>query len=158
MKRLALGLGLLLLFIFSAMACADAPEVHDELSTVIQYIADNNMTFDDDEAGVHYYLRSAYVMDVAASREAMADSKYIDLFVENYGDFEHVYFMEYVYTLGADPLPNGYGIAVGVRADSTMESCLTFSAIRARTYDLDWCKGVVVENVLDRTLAEAMTE
>ena len=88
----------------------------------------------------------------------MADSKYLDRFNESYGDFERVYFMEYAYTYGASPMPYSYNVAIGVRADGTMEKCPTFDDIRARTYDFNWCAGVVVENILDRTLAEAMVE
>lgn len=149
---------LILLLIFSVAAYADTPTATDELDAVQQYVDEKNITFEDEENGVHYYLRAAYVMDVAASKEGMADSKYLDRFNESYGEFERVYFMEYVYTLGADPMLKNYTAAIGVRADGTMETCPTFDDIRARTYDFNWCAGVVVENILDRTLAEAMTE
>lgn len=157
-RGLAAVYTLILLLIFSVAAYADTPTATDELDAVQQYVDDNNITLEDKENGMPFYLRTAYVMDVAASKEGMADSKYLDRFNESYGDFEHVYFMEYVYTLGADPMLKNYTAAIGVRADGTMETCPTFDDIRARTYDFNWCAGVVVENILDRTLAEAMAE
>lgn len=149
---------LILLLIFSVAAYADTPTATDELDAVQQYVDEKNITFEDEENGVHFYLRAAYVMDVAASQEGMADSKYLDRFNESYGDFERVYFMEYAYTYGASPMPYSYNVAIGVRADGTMETCPTFDDIRSRTYDINWCAGVAVENILDRTLAEAMAE
>lgn len=157
-RGLAAVCTLILLLIFSVAAYADTPTATDELDAVQQYVDEKNITFEDEENGVHYYLRAAYVMDVAASQEGMADSKYLDRFNESYGDFERVYFMEYAYTYGASPMPYSYNIAIGVRADDTMETCPTFDNIRSRTYDINWCEGVVVENILDRTLAEAMAE
>lgn len=157
-RGLAAVCTLILLLIFSVAAYADTPTATDELDAVQQYVDEKNITFEDEENGVHYYLRAAYVMDVAASQEGMADSKYLDRFNESYGDFERVYFMEYAYTYGASPMPYSYNIAIGVRADGTMETCPTFDDIRSRTYDINWCAGVVVENILDRTLAEAMAE
>ena len=157
-RGLAAVCTLILLLIFSVAAYADTPTATDELDAVQQYVDDNNITLEDKENGMPFYLRTAYVMDVAASKEGMADSKYLDRFNESYGDFEHVYFMEYVYTLGADPMLKNYTAAIGVRADGTMETCPTFDDIRAHTYDFNWCAGVVVENILDRTLAEAMVE
>lgn len=157
-RGLAVVCILILLLIFGAAACADAPTATDELDAVQQYVDEKNITFEDKENGVHYYLRTAYVMDVAASQKGMADSKYLERFNESYGDFEHVYFMEYAYTYGANPMPNCDTIAIGVRADGTMERCPTFNDIRARTFDFNWCEGTVVENILDRTLAEAMAE
>lgn len=149
---------LILLLIFSVAAYADTPTATDELDAVQQYVDDNNITLEDKENGMPFYLRTAYVMDVAASKEGMADSKYLDRFNESYGEFERVYFMEYAYTYGASPMPYSYNIAIGVRADGTMETCPTFDDIRSRTYDINWCEGVAVENILDRTLAEAMAE
>lgn len=157
-RGLAAVCTLILLLIFSVAAYADTPTATDELDAVQQYVDEKNITFEDEENGVHYYLRAAYVMDVAASQAGMADSKYLDRFNESYGDFERVYFMEYAYTYGASPMPYSYNIAIGVRADGTMETCPTFDDIRSRTYDINWCAGVVVENILDRTLAEAMAE
>ena len=157
-RGLAVVCILILLLIFGAAACADAPTATDELDAVQQYVDDNNVTLEDKENGMPFYLRTAYVMDVAASKEGMADSKYLDSFNESYGDFERVYFIEYAYTYGASPMPYSYNIAIGVRADGTMEKCPTFADIRSRTYDINWCAGVVVENILDRTLAEAMAE
>ena len=66
--------------------------------------------------------------------------------------------MEYAYTLGVDPMPSSNIIAIGVCADGTMQVCPTFDDIRAYTYDFNWCTGVAVENILDRTLSEAMSE
>ena len=157
-RSLAAVCTLILLLIFSVAAYADTPTATDELDAVQQYVDDNNITLEDKENGMPFYLRTAYVMDVAASQEGMADSKYLDRFNESYGDFERVYFMEYAYTYGASPMPYSYNVAIGVRADGTMEKCPTFDDIRARTYDFNWCAGVVVENILDRTLAEAMVE
>lgn len=157
-RGLAAVCTLILLLIFGVAAYADTPTATDELDAVQQYVDDNNITLEDKENGMPFYLRTAYVMDVAASQEGMADSKYLDRFNESYGDFELVYFMEYAYTYGASPMPYSYNIAIGVRADGTMETCPTFDDIRARTFDYNWCAGVVVENVLDRTLAEAMAE
>ena len=157
-RGLAAVCTLILLLIFSAAAYADTPTATDELDAVQQYVDEKNITFEDEENGVYYYLRAAYVMDVAASQAGMADSKYLDRFNESYGDFERVYFMEYAYTYGASPMPYSYNIAIGVRADGTMETCPTFDDIRSRTYDINWCEGVAVENILDRTLAEAMAE
>ena len=157
-RRLAAVCTLILLLIFSVAAYADTPTATDELDAVQQYVDDNNITLEDKENGMPFYLRTAYAMDVAASQEGMADSKYLDRFNESYGDFERVYFMEYAYTYGASPMPYSYNVAIGVRADGTMEKCPTFDDIRARTYDFNWCAGVVVENILDRTLAEAMVE
>lgn len=157
-RGLAAVCTLILLLIFSVAAYADTPTATDELDAVQQYVDEKNITFEDEENGVHYYLRAAYVMDVAASQEGMADSKYLDRFNESYGDFERVYFMEYAYTYGASPMPYSYNVAIGVRADGTMETCPTFDDIRSRTYDINWCEGVAVENILDRTLAEAMAE
>lgn len=157
-RGLAAVYTLILLLIFSVAAYADTPTATDELDAVQQYVDDNNITLEDKENGMPFYLRTAYVMDVAASQEGMADSKYLDRFNESYGDFERVYFMEYAYTYGASPMPYSYNVAIGVRADGTMETCPTFDDIRARTFDYNWCKGVVVENILDRTLAEAMAE
>ena len=157
-RGLAAVCTLILLLIFSVAAYADTPTATDELDAVQQYVEEKNITFEDEENGVHYYLRAAYVMDVAASQEGMADSKYLDRFNESYGDFERVYFMEYAYTYGASPMPYSYNVAIGVRADGTMETCPTFDHILSRTYDINWCAGVVVENILDRTLAEAMAE
>ena len=157
-RGLAAVCTLILLLIFSVAAYADTPTATDELDAVQQYVDEKNITFEDEENGVHYYLRAAYVMDVAASQEGMADSKYLDRFNESYGDFERVYFIEYAYTYGASPMPYSYNVAIGVRADGTMETCPTFDNIRSRIYDINWCEGVVVENILDRTLAEAMAE
>lgn len=157
-RGLAAVCTLILLLIFSVAAYADTPTATDELDAVQQYVDEKNITFEDEENGVHYYLRAAYVMDVAASQEGMADSKYLDRFNESYGDFERVYFIEYAYTYGASPMPYSYNVAIGVRADGTMETCPTFDHILSRTYDINWCAGVVVENILDRTLAEAMAE
>lgn len=157
-RGLAAVCTLILLLIFSVAAYADTPTATDELDAVQQYVDEKNITFEDEENGVHYYLRAAYVMDVAASQEGMADSKYLDRFNESYGDFERVYFIEYAYTYGASPMPYSYNVAIGVCADGTMETCPTFDDIRARTFDYNWCAGVVVENILDKTLAEAMTE
>ncbi|MDY4200427.1 MAG: hypothetical protein SOX90_07980 [Candidatus Fimadaptatus sp.] len=157
-RGLAAVCTLILLLIFSVAAYADTPTATDELDAVQQYVDDNNITLEDKENGMPFYLRTAYVMDVAASKEGMADSKYLDRFNESYGDFERVYFMEYAYTYGASSMPYSYNIAIGVRADGTMETCPTFDDIRSRTYDINWCAGVVVENILDRTLAEAMAE
>ena len=157
-RGLAAVCTLILLLIFSVAAYADTPTATDELDAVQRYVDEKNITFEDEENGVHFYLRTAYVMDVAASQEGMADSKYLDRFNESYGDFERVYFMEYAYTYGASPMPYSYNVAIGVRADGTMETCPTFDDIRSRTYDINWCEGVVVENILDRTLAEAMAE
>lgn len=157
-RGLAAVCTLILLLIFSVAAYADTPTATDELDAVQQYVDEKNITFEDEENGVHFYLRAAYVMDVAASQEGMADSKYLDRFNESYGEFERVYFMEYAYTYGASPMPYSYNIAIGVRADGTMETCPTFDDIRSRTYDINWCEGVAVENILDRTLAEAMAE
>lgn len=157
-RGLAAVCTLILLLIFSVAAYADTPTATDELDAVQQYVDEKNITFEDEENGVHYYLRAAYVMDVAASQEGMADSKYLDRFNESYGEFERVYFMEYAYTYGASPMPYSYNIAIGERADGTMETCPTFDDIRSRTYDINWCEGVAVENILDRTLAEAMAE
>ena len=157
-RGLAAVCTLILLLIFSVAAYADTPTATDELDAVQQYVDEKNITFEDEENGVHFYLRTAYVMDVAASQEGMADSKYLDSFNESYGEFERVYFMEYAYTYGASPMPYSYNIAIGVRADGTMETCPTFDDIRSRTYDINWCEGVVVENILDRTLAEAIAE
>lgn len=157
-RGLAAVCTLILLLIFSVAAYADTPTATDELDAVQQYVDDNNITLEDKENGIPFYLRTAYVMDVAASQEGMADSKYLDRFNESYGDFERVYFMEYAYTYGASPMPYSYNVAIGVCADGTMETCPTFDDIRARTFDYNWCEGVVVENILDRTLAEAMAE
>lgn len=157
-RGLAAVCTLILLLIFSVAAYADTPTATEELDAVQQYVDEKNITFEDEENGVHFYLRAAYVMDVAASQEGMADSKYLDRFNESYGDFERVYFIEYAYTYGASPMPYSYNIAIGVRADGTMETCPTFDDIRSRTYDINWCAGVVVESILDRTLAEAMAE
>lgn len=157
-RGLAAVCTLILLLIFSVAAYADTPTATDELDAVQQYVDDNNITLEDKENGMPFYLRTAYVMDVAASKEGMADSKYLDRFNESYGDFERVYFMEYAYMYGASPMPYSYNIAIGVRADGTMETCPTFDDIRSRTYDINWCEGVAVENILDRTLAEAMAE
>lgn len=157
-RGLAAVCTLILLLIFSVAAYADTPTATDELDAVQQYVDEKNITFEDEENGVHFYLRTAYVMDVAASQEGMADSKYLDRFNESYGDFERVYFIEYAYTYGASPMPYSYNVAIGVRADGTMETCPTFDDIRSRTYDINWCEGVAVENILDRTLAEAMAE
>ena len=157
-RGLAAVCTLILLLIFSVAAYADTPTATDELDAVQQYVDEKNITFEDEENGVHFYLRTAYVMDVAASQEGMADSKYLDRFNESYGDFERVYFIEYAYTYGASPIPYSYNVAIGVRADGTMETCPTFDDIRSRTYDINWCEGVAVENILDRTLAEAMAE
>lgn len=157
-RGLAAVCTLILLLIFGVAAYADTPTATDELDAVQQYVDEKNITFEDEENGVYYYLRAAYVMDVAASQEGMADSKYLDRFNESYGDFERVYFMEYAYTYGANPMPYSYTTAIGVRADGTMETCPTFEHILSRTYDINWCAGTVVENVLDRTLAEAMAE
>ncbi len=157
-RGLAAVCTLILLLIFSVAAYADTPTATDELDAVQQYVDEKNITFEDEENGVHFYLRAAYVMDVAASQEGMADSKYLDRFNESYGDFERVYFIEYAYTYGASPMPYSYNVAIGVRADGTMETCPTFDHILSRTYDINWCEGVVVENILDRTLAEAMAE
>ena len=157
-RGLAAVCTLILLLIFSVAAYADTPTATDELDAVQQYVDDNNITLEDKENGMPFYLRTAYVMDVAASKEGMADSKYLDRFNESYGEFERVYCMEYAYTYGASPMPYSYNIAIGVRADGTMETCPTFDDIRSRTYDINWCEGVAVENILDRTLAEAMAE
>lgn len=157
-RGLAAVCTLILLLIFSVAAYADTPTATDELDAVQQYVDEKNITFEDEENGVHFYLRTAYLMDVAASKEGMVDSKYLDRFNESYGEFERVYFMEYAYTYGASPMPYSYNIAIGVRADGTMETCPTFDDIRSRTYDINWCEGVAVENILDRTLAEAMAE
>lgn len=157
-RGLAAVCTLMLLLIFSVAAYADTPTATDELDAVQQYVDEKNITFEDEENGVHYYLRAAYVMDVAASQAGMADSKYLDRFNESYGDFERVYFMEYAYTYGANPMPNCDTIAIGVRTDGTMERCPTFNDMRARTFDFNWCEGTAVENILDRTLAEAMAE
>ena len=157
-RGLAAVCTLILLLIFSVAAYADTPTATDELDAVQQYVDEKNITFEDEENGVHFYLRTAYLMDVAASKEGMADSKYLDRFNESYGEFERVYFMEYAYTYGANPMPYSYNVAIGVRADGTMETCPTFERILSRTYDINWCAGTMVENVLDRTLAEAMAE
>ena len=157
-RGLAAVCTLILLLIFSVAAYADTPTATDELDAVQQYVDDNNITLEDKENGMPFYLRTAYVMDVAASKEGMADSNYLDRFNESSGEFERVYFMEYSYTYGASPMPYSYNIAIGVRADGTMETCPTFDDIRSRTYDINWCEGVAVENILDRTLAEAMAE
>ena len=157
-RGLAAVCTLILLLIFGVAAYADTPTATDELDAVQQYVEEKNITFEDEENGVYYYLRAAYVMDVAASQAGMADSKYLDRFNESYGDFERVYFMEYAYTYGASPMPYSYNVAIGVRADGTMETCPTFERILSRTYDINWCEGTVVENILDRTLAEAMAE
>ena len=129
-RGLAAVCTLILLLIFSVAAYADTPTATDELDAVQQYVDEKNITFEDEENGVHYYLRVAYVMDVAASQEGMADSKYLDRFNESYGDFERVYFIEYAYTYGASPMPYSYNVAIGVRADGTMETCPTFDDIR----------------------------
>lgn len=157
-KRRIIASLFVVVFVALGLNVALADATIAELDAVNQYVADRDITFEDEENGVHFYLRTAYLMDVAASKEGMVDSKYLDRFNESYGDFEHVYFMEYVYTLGADPMLKNYTAAIGVRADGTMETCPTFDDIRARTYDFNWCEGVVVENILDRTLAEAMAE
>ena len=156
-RRCIIGL-LALVFMTVSLNVACADSVPAEIDAVQQYVDDNNITLEDKENGMPFYLRTAYVMDVAASKEGMADSKYLDRFNESYGDFERVYFMEYAYTYGASPMPYSYNVAIGVRADGTMETCPTFDDIRSRTYDINWCVGVVVENILDRTLAEAMAE
>ena len=156
-RRFIVGL-LAVVFMVVGLNAALADDASTELDAVNQYAADNGWTYSDADMAVHYYLRAAYVMDVAASQEGMADSKYLDRFNESYGDFERVYFMEYAYTLGANPMLDSYTMAIGVRSDGTMETCPTFEYIRSRTYDINWCAGVVVENILDRTLAEAMAE
>lgn len=156
-RRFIIGL-LAVVFMVVGLNVAFADDTSAELDTVNQYASDNGWIYNDADMGVHYYLRAAYVMDVATSQEGMADSKYLDRFNESYGDFERVYFMEYAYTYGANPMPASYNIAVGVRADGTMGTCPTFDDILSRTYDFNWCAGVVVENILDRTLAEAMAE
>ena len=88
-RGLAAVCTLILLLIFSVAAYADTPTATDELDAVQQYVDDNNITLEDKENGMPFYLRTAYVLDVAASQEGMADSKYLDRFNESYGDFEH---------------------------------------------------------------------
>ena len=75
-RGLAAVCTLILLLIFSVAAYADTPTATDELDAVQQYVDDNNITLEDKENGMPFYLRTAYVMDVAASKEGMADSKY----------------------------------------------------------------------------------
>lgn len=153
MKKLiaVLMAALMLMLALPALAEGDAP---DELDAAIQYANENSFADTDDET-MHSDLRSVWLMDVSASRESMSE-KGVEILNEYYGDYERVYMVEYAAYMGKQPMPLQMITAVGVKADGTMEECMTLNYVRSRKFDDTWCDGMAIELVRDYTLAEIM--
>lgn len=159
-KSLLMVILSLLLMALAVPALADGAggPADERLQAAIGFANENSYVGNEnviDELGVVSYLRAAWVMDVPASREGMAADK-VKILDEYYGDYERVYVLDYAQQMGAAPIFYPAQVAVGEKADGALELCPTFSDVRARTYDFEWCAGAAIELVLDMTLAEAM--
>lgn len=155
--RKLLACALAALMLIAALPCALAEEGETELAAVCVFAYENTLPVGETKPELmsECYLRAAYRVDVAASVQAMGDSKYLGAFTEAYGEFDTVYLLEYACLTGSNPIPVRIMRAVGVDAAGEIKQCPDFDAVQKETMDVNWCAGAALERVYDVTLDEA---
>lgn len=123
MKRLALLFALLFVFALPAAAEEDST-----LALAQQTLADRVEFLKWDEDAPDPFVRAAYEITMPETLPEAIEPYY--------GGYERVILLEYgCYQLY--PIVTGEFLAVGVKADGSMEECLTPSGLTAKTFDLE---------------------